>query len=95
MRGFCCQSFRVRHEEGAGISASLLPSLPVSASGPLGDLFRFAAWDQSFSVVKGQIMQFTVMQRAKPTLGLLDYAVHQTNLEQVRLGFLETSFSIL
>ena len=38
---------------------------------------------------------FTVMQRAKPTLGLLDYAVHQTNLEQVRLGFLETSFSIL
>ena len=26
---------------------------------------------------------FTVLQQAKPLLGLLDYAVHQTNLEQV------------
>ena len=28
---------------------------------------------------------FSVLQRAKPTLGLLDYAVHQTNLEQVEV----------
>ena len=26
---------------------------------------------------------FNVLQQAKPLLGLLDYAVHQTNLEQV------------
>ena len=28
---------------------------------------------------------FTVLQKAKPDLSLLDYAVHQTNLEQVGL----------
>ncbi|KAL5247524.1 hypothetical protein ACHWQZ_G019415 [Mnemiopsis leidyi] len=30
---------------------------------------------------------FNVLQQAKPLLGLLDYAVHQTNLEQVFINF--------